>query len=160
MQQPLNNFIRQKSVSSVKFTQPNQSLLQSQSQPQPQPQSQPQPQPQDNTVSYNNWKKMNTNYSQMFVHNGQYNTYPQYDMSSLSQLSVTENASNSVQETNMENQTENNFSQLLQNSNRAKNGTFISNMSNSYVNYATIRPNSITSSLAIRKTKNSESSYM
>jgi len=126
-----------------------------------QPQLQPQPQPQDNTLSYSNWKKMNTNYSQMFVNNSQYNTtYPPQHETSLSQQLLTENASN-VQETNIE--SPENFNQLLQNSNRAKHGTFISNnLTNSYncANYTLTRPNSITSSLAIRKTKNSESSYM
>jgi hypothetical protein len=98
---------------------------------------------QQESLSYNNWKKLNLNLNQMVQPNGQIHSQPQYDNFNPNQDNEV------VQNTN--------FTQL---SNRARHGTFISNNSNVYQKYSSNLPPNIKSSLAIRKARNSESSFM
>ena len=125
------------------------------------------------SVSYDSWKKKNLHMNQMVQSNGQINVQPQYRQNQLNQN--TNNMNNVNHMYNLPNEDLNNnlmydLEENTQNevqelhvpslSNRAKHGSFMSNETNKYNNYTTFRAKNVTSSLAIRKAKNSESSFL
>ena len=137
--------------------QPQQQVYQ---RPQPQPQQQPQApllnnrvlntQKQEDSLSYNNWKKMNLSLTQMVSNNNIHTNAP-----------VIQNVDNTNDVDNINNEELTDIQQeFVHNSNRAKNGTFINNNSYSNRNYSTINSKNIPSYLAIRKAHNSESIYL
>ena len=126
------------------------------------------------SVSYDSWKKKNLHMNQMVQPNGQINVQPQYRQNQLNQNSnnmnnVNHDMYNLPNEDlndnlnfDLEENTQNEIQELYvpSLSNRAKHGSFMSNETNKYNNYTTFRAKNVTSALAIRKSKNSESSFL
>ena len=120
------------------------------------------------TLSYNNWKKNNLQMSQMVQTNGQIHVEPQYrKIQQFNQNTQNEDLLNE----DLLNEDLNNFNlqETYQNDNlvyektlpnRAKYGLFMNNESNRYSNYTTVKAKNVTSALAIRKSRNSESSFL
>ena len=118
-----------------------------------QPQPQPQPQqvqriqgfsPQVNnqeSLSYENWKKMNMNFGQMVTNQNQMQQYNEEPVQNVNQQLNTDNNTKYT-------------------SNRAINGSYISNNASVYNNYTVNKPDSVKSVFAIRKSRNSESSFL
>ena len=97
------------------------------------------------SLSYDNWKKMNMNFSQMVTNQNQMqNEMQQYNKEP-------------VQNVNQQLNTDNNTKYI---SNRAIHGSYISNNASVYNNYTVNNPDSVKSVFAIRKSRNSESSFM
>ena len=120
-----------------------------------QPQPQPQPQqvqriqgfsPQVNnqeslSLSYENWKKMNMNFGQMVTNQNQMQQYNEEPVQNVNQQLNTDNNTKYT-------------------SNRAINGSYISNNASVYNNYTVNKPDLVKSVFAIRKSRNSESSFL
>ena len=107
----------------------------------------------EESLSYNNWKKMNMSLNQMVN-----DSNPQRNLNQHAQiLDEQTELDDSVQNLNMEEPQQ----EFVPNSNRAKYGTFISNnTSHNSRNHGSIRSKNIPSYLAIRKANNSESIYL
>ena len=107
----------------------------------------------EESLSYNNWKKMNMSLNQMVNDSNPQRNLNQYAQSLDEQTELDD----SVQNLNMEEPQQ----EFVANSNRARYGTFISNnTSNNTRNQGSIRSKNIPSYLAIRKANNSESIYL
>ena len=107
---------------------------------------------QDDSVSFNNWKKMNLSMNQMVNDQNPYHPQlqPEPQSPQTEQLSNDEELDEEVPEQD-----------FVPNSNRAKYGTFISNnTSHNTRNHGSISNKNITSYLAIRKANNNESIYL
>lgn len=115
----------------------------------------------EESLSYNNWKKMNMSLNQIVN-----DSNPQRNLNQQNQQDFGDNVpqeleeqselDDSVQNLNMEDQQE-----FIPESNRARYGTFISNnTSHNTRNHGSIRSKNIPSYLAIRKANNSESIYL
>ena len=107
---------------------------------------------QDDSVSFNNWKKMNLSMNQMVNDQNPYHPQlqPEPQPPQTEQLSNDEELDEEVPEQD-----------FVPNSNRAKYGTFISNnTSHNTRNHGSISNKNITSYLAIRKANNNESIYL
>jgi hypothetical protein len=109
-------------------------------------------QKQDESVSYNNWKKMNLSLTQMVSNNNMHMN------SQVNQTEYNNNVTNMNEPVNEE--LDNMQPDFIKNSNRAKHGTFINNNAYSNRNYSTIQSKNIPSYLAIRKAHNSENIYL
>ena len=123
------------------------------------------------SLSYDNWKKKNLHMNQMVQSNGQMNVHPQYRHLQMNQNmnNVNQNMYNLPNEDlnndlmfDLEDNTQNEIQELIvpSLSNRAKHGSFMSNESNKYNKYTTVRAKNVSSALAIIKSKNSESSFL
>ena len=112
---------------------------------------------QEESLSYNNWKKMNMSLNQIVNDNNpQINLNQQYqqDFNAHQEL---DDQTELVKDLNMEEPQQ----EFVSNSNRARYGTFISNnTSHNTRNHGSIRSKNIPSYLAIRKANNSESIYL
>jgi len=107
----------------------------------------------EESLSYNNWKKMNMSLNQMVNDNNPQRNLNQYAQNLDEQTELDD----SVQNLNMEESQQ----EFIPNSNRARYGTFISNnTSHNTRNHGSIRSKNIPSYLAIRKANNSESIYL
>lgn len=95
------------------------------------------------SLSYENWKKMNMNFGQMVTNQNQ-NQMQQYNEEPVQNVNQQLNTDNNTKYT----------------SNRAINGSYISNNASVYNNYTVNKPDSVKSVFAIRKSRNSESSFM
>jgi hypothetical protein len=114
----------------------------------------------EESLSYNNWKKMNMSLNQMVNDSNPQRNLNQYARN-LNQyapyLDEQTELDDSVQNLNMEEPQQ----EFIPNSNRARYGTFISNnTSHNTRNHGSIRSKNIPSYLAIRKANNSESIYL
>ena len=119
---------------------------------------------QDESLSYNNWKKMNLNLTQMVNDNNQYQVKTlQQNEGSVEQSEQIDETQifDDTQEVNFEDNLNTNQPEFTAGSNRAKYGTFVSNnTSHNTKNNGSIRSNHIPSYLAIRKAHNSENIYL
>jgi len=107
---------------------------------------------QDDSVSFNNWKKMNLSMNQMVNDQNPYHPQlqPEPQLPQTEQLSNDDELDEEVPEQD-----------FVPNSNRAKYGTFISNnTSHNTRNHGSVSNKNITSYLAIRKANNNESIYL
>lgn len=112
---------------------------------------------QEESQSYNNWKKMNLNLTQMV---NEHNPHQQ-QVKTLQQNEEVDDINEDVNFDVDVDMVETNQPEFVANSNRAKYGTFISNItSHNTKNNGSIRSKNIPSYLAIRKAHNSESIYL
>jgi len=108
----------------------------------------------EESLSYNNWKKMNMNLNQMVNDSNPQRNLNQQEFNMPQELDVQTEL---VEDLNMEEPQQ----EFVANSNRARYGTFISNnTSHNTRNHGSIRSKNIPSYLAIRKANNSESIYL
>lgn len=114
---------------------------------------------QDESVSFNNWKKMNLSMNQMINDQNPYQRQQNQQMSN-NQVNddVVNEVNNAVDDGVNDDVTEQNF---VPNSNRARYGTFMSNnTSHNTRNHGSVHNKNITSYLAIRKANNNENIYL
>jgi hypothetical protein len=108
----------------------------------------------EESLSYNNWKKMNMSLNQMVNDSNPQRNLNQQEFNMPQEL---DDQTELVEDLNMEEPQQ----EFVPNSNRARYGTFISNnTSHNTRNHGSIRSKNIPSYLAIRKANNSESIYL
>ena len=111
----------------------------------------------EESLSYNNWKKMNMSLNQMVNNNNPQRNLNQQYQQDFNTPQELDDQTELVQDLNIEEPQQ----EFVPNSNRARYGTFISNnTSHNTRNHGSIRSKNIPSYLAIRKANNSESIYL
>ena len=112
---------------------------------------------QEESLSYNNWKKMNISLNQIVNDNNPQRNLNQQYQQDFNIPQELDDQTELVQDLNIEEPQQ----EFGTNSNRARYGTFISNnTSHNTRNHGSIRSKNIPSYLAIRKANNSESIYL